>query len=284
LFKNISIIGLGLIGGSLGQRIITKLPGTKVTGIPRRKATIKQALAKKAIQKGTLDIKEGIKNADLIIIATPIQSIVPIFKKVISHAKKDTVIIDVGSTKTALVHNLEALCPSHLHFIGCHPMAGKETKGIEVAEHKILDKATVVLTKTGNTSKKALNALTLLFSKLGTKPLTMKPQLHDYLVGAVSHLPYLLASSLAGTVKDMKNHKKTLSQLASSGFRDTTRVASSDPDWGKDIVETNREQLLLVLEQYQKNLENLQKMIKKRNYAGVKKVFTQNKLFRDSLY
>ncbi|MBU0581070.1 MAG: prephenate dehydrogenase/arogenate dehydrogenase family protein [Candidatus Margulisbacteria bacterium] len=283
-FKKVAIIGLGLIGGSLGQRIIKKIPDLKVIGIPRRSVTIRQAKEKKAIHYGTLDIKAGVRQADLIIIATPIDLIIPKFKQIVKELKKGAVVVDVASTKTNIVLEAEAMCPSGVFFVGGHPMAGLEKTGIEVADHKILEKATFVLTKTKNTSGKALNEMIHFVKKLGMKPLILKPAVHDFMVAAISHLPYLVAVSLAGTVEEMKEYRKQLGILMAGGFRDTTRVASSAPRWGKEVASTNREQIIEVLNLYQKKLQTIRRLIDHRKFREIERLFTAAKKYRDTLY
>jgi len=282
--KKVAIIGLGLIGGSLGQRILRKLPQVKVIGIPRRRVSLRLAKEKKAISTGTLDIKAGVKDADLVILATPIELIVPKFREIVRSLKRGALVMDVASTKTNIVLEIEAMCPQGVYFVGGHPMAGKEKTGIEVADHRILEGATFALTRTKNTSGRALKALEGFVKKLGMRPLVLKPAVHDFMVAAISHLPYLAAVTLTGTVADIKEYKKQLSQLVATGFRDTTRVASASPKWGKEVAASNREQIIEVLDLFQKKLTWLRSRIDHRKYKDLERFFASSKKFRDSLF
>ena len=281
--KKVAIVGLGLIGGSLGQRILQKFPKCIVIGIPRRKVTLDLAKKKKAMSRGTLDIA-AVAEADLVILATPIEKIIPTFQAMVPHLRPGTIVTDVASTKTMLVEEIEAMCPHGVYFVGGHPMAGTEHTGIEHAQASILAGATFVLTETKNTERKALRNLEVFIKKLGMKPLVLKPAIHDFVVAAVSHLPYIVAVTLAGTAKDVKSYQKLIDQVAATGFRDTTRVASSAPSWGKDIVSTNRDQLIETLDLFQNKLTELRTLIDNREFDKLEKVFSSVKKFRDELF
>lgn len=272
-----------MIGGSIGQAIIKKFRRTEVIGIPRRKVTIDQAKKRKAISRGTLDIS-AVHEADLIIIATPIDTIVPTLKAMIPHLKKGTIVTDVASTKSVVVSECEALCPPGVHFVGGHPMAGLEVAGIEHASAALLQGATFVITQTKYTSRTAVKQLALFVKKLGMKPLVLLPAIHDLIVAAVSHLPYLTAVTLASAVADMKDQAELIRLIASTGFRDTTRVASSAPSWGRDVVSTNREQLIEVLDRFQNKLDAVRALIDSSDVDALEKMFKNAKTFRDALY
>jgi prephenate dehydrogenase len=281
--KKIAIIGLGLIGGSLGQAFLKKFPKTEVIGIPRRKVTIELAKKKKAVSRATLDLA-AVKDADLVIIATPIDTIITTFKNLIPYLRRGTIVTDVASTKGALVAELEAMCPPGVYYVGGHPMAGLEKTGIEFADANILKGATFVLTQTKSTARSALKTLTGLIKKLGMVPLQLTPATHDLVVAAISHLPYIVASALAGTAKGLGQYEKLLEQLAAGGFRDTTRVASASPGWGRDVIATNREQIIEVLDIFQKQLNVLRSLIDDRDTVALEKIFAGIKEYRDAFY
>ncbi len=281
--KKVAIIGLGLIGGSLGQALLKKMPKTEVIGIPRRKVTIELAKKKKAITRGTLDLA-AVKDADLIIIATPIDRIVPTFKHIIPYLKKGALVTDVASTKREIVSAIESMCPPAVDFVGGHPMAGKEHAGIEHADASILKGATFVVTETRSTAKAAIKKLSVFAAKLGMKPLCLKPAVHDLVVAAVSHLPFIVATSLAGTARSMTEHRELIARIAAGGFRDTTRVASSSPQWGRDVVGTNREQLIEVLDLFEEQLQEIRALIDRRDLAPLERLFARTKDYRDELY
>lgn len=281
--KKVAIVGIGLIGGSIGLAIRKRFPNVEVIGIPRRAQTIELAKKRKAIDRGTLDIS-AVQEADLIILATPIDKMIATFRSMVPYMKKGTIVTDVASTKSVLVDELEALCPPGVQFVGGHPMAGTEHTGVEYADAAMLKNATFVITMTKNTPSFAVKQLEKFVKALGMQPLVVKPAVHDLVVAAVSHLPYIMAMTLVGTAAGMKGYQELIERIASSGFRDTTRVASSAPSWGRDIVDTNREQIIEVLDLFKKQLDTLRELIDTRDVKALERTFTILKKYRDTLY
>lgn len=275
-FNRVTIIGVGLIGGSIGLAIKKYRLAGKVIGVFHRRATLKKALKRKAIDRGFMNVKDGVKDADLIIIATPVSSIVRIACEAMRFAKKDAIVTDVGSTKGWIVGELE-ICSrvSLAKFVGSHPMAGSEQASVEFARATLLEEAPCIVTKTARTDKAALSKVVKFWKGLGAKVHVMTPVEHDRSIALVSHLPHVVAFSLAGAVpeKDM--------EYAAEGFKDTTRVASSDPHLWADIFLTNKKEALKACRLFEASYKNIVRALTRDDYKGVVKALGKAKSKRD---
>lgn len=259
--KKVAILGLGLIGGSLALALQKKGLVEKIIGLDRKKENLALALEKGAISWGTTDFIQGVQEADLLVLATPVGVTAGILKELIPHLKDNCLITDVGSTKLQVVEEIESFLPSRLFFVGGHPMAGSEKSGMAAANEEIFQKATYLFTPTEKTNQKALQALRNLLQAVGCQVVEMSPREHDLAVASVSHLPHILAVSLVNLVEKLSQSNNQLSSLAAGGFRDTTRVASSHPIMWRDICQTNKAGILQTIEQFERILEETKKML-----------------------
>lgn len=279
----IAIVGLGLIGGSLGLAL--KRPGQPdlhIVGIPRREETLKQALAMGAIDEGTTDHVKGTADADIIFLCTPINLILPLVQDIVPNLKKGTIVTDVGSSKYAIVSRAEKLMPKGTYFVGGHPMAGKETSKLEAAEPGLFKDKTWILTKTSKTSQRAMGEVKKLVDSIGAKVLEMSPKTHDLIVAAISHMPLAVAVSLVNTVAG-EAEKELMAKCAASGFRDTTRIASGDPILGVDMFTTNKKAVLKMISAFKKSLSWLEKTIKEGNGEKIHAELEKARVFRELL-
>ncbi|MFA4905075.1 MAG: prephenate dehydrogenase/arogenate dehydrogenase family protein [Candidatus Margulisiibacteriota bacterium] len=280
--KTIAIIGLGLIGGSIGLKLKGLGTGDRVLGIPRREETLKKALEMGTIDEGSLDVSK-VAEADIVFLCTPINLIIPRLKELVPHLKKGAVVSDVGSTKTEIVSQAEKLMPKGTYFVGGHPMAGKEQTGIEVAEAELFKDKVWILTETSKTRQKALEQVEEVVRLLGPKVVRMDIKTHDLVVAGISHVPLAAAAMLVNLVAGSEQ-KDQMAQCAASGFRDTTRVASGDPVLGRDMFTTNRVAILKTLKNFRAKLLELEKLIKKGDAAAIEKELKFAKEFRDRIY
>ncbi|HCJ67398.1 MAG TPA: prephenate dehydrogenase/arogenate dehydrogenase family protein, partial [Elusimicrobia bacterium] len=251
--KTVAITGVGLIGGSIGLAI-KAVEGVrcKVTGIGRNKNKLIKAKKLGAIDDYTTDFKEGVKEADLVIIATPVGTIASIIEKILPHLKPGAIITDVGSVKAPIVSAIESFLshspfPTH-HlpvFIGGHPLAGSEKSGIDYARADLFRGAICFLTPTKKTPLKVTETIQKFWELLGAKVLILSPQIHDCLLARSSHLPHLLAAGLVNLIAQNKN--KYSSQVLGPSFRDLTRIASSEPQIWTDISFSNRKEIITAL-------------------------------------
>ncbi|MBU1026640.1 MAG: prephenate dehydrogenase/arogenate dehydrogenase family protein, partial [Candidatus Margulisbacteria bacterium] len=229
--KTIAIVGLGLIGGSigLGLKQSPEASSLRIIGIPRREETIKEAISRGAIDEGTVDFKKGIPEADIVFICTPINLIVPALEQIAPLLKKGAIVTDVGSTKEKVVVEAEKLMTKGTYFVGGHPMAGKEKVKLEQADASLFNEKIWVLAKNSKTSKKALEEVGRLIDLLGAQLIVMETKTHDLAVAAISHTPLAAAAALVNSVANAPKAKEEMKSCAASGFRDTTRIASGDP-------------------------------------------------------
>jgi len=253
--KNItvSIIGVGLIGGSFGKAIKnSKLKIKKVIGVGRHIEKLKIAKKIGAIDEYTTDFIEGIKNADIVMVATPVNTIVPIIKKILPYIKPDCLITDVGSVKKQIVKEIK-----YQNFVGAHPLAGSEKIGVQYSSPEIFKNATVAITPLENTSKSAIKKVSELWKSIGAKILVISPEEHDYIVAITSHLPHILSSAFVNIVWQENTRNKNISKLLAGSFRDFTRISDSDPYNWSEICYYNQNKIEKQLKKYIKILKNL---------------------------
>lgn len=277
-FKKITIIGVGLIGGSIGLAIRKRRVAKEVIGVFRRNATLKKALKVKAVTKATMSIREGVKNADLIIVAAPVYSIPLLIKEAAKYAKKGAIITDVGSTKSWIVNNVTKILKNHsdIYFVGSHPMAGSEHAGVEYAKADLLAGAPCIVTKDANTDGPALKKIIVFWKSLGAKVKVLSPGAHDRSVSLISHLPHIAAFGLAGAVPE-----KEL-QYAAEGFKDTTRVASSDPELWADIFLTNNIEIVKAGRLFEKYYKDILNAVAEGDYSKTVSLLKRAKAKRDN--
>ena len=252
MFNKIAIVGVGLIGGSIGLAIRTRRLCPKVVGIGRRQMSLDKAIQKSAIDKGTLNIEESIKDADLIIISTPVNKVKEKIIQASKYAKKGAIIIDVNSTKQDIVYAANRCLPKDIYFVGTHPMAGSERSGISSSTAELFNDTICLITPERATNKEALKKIEIFWQSLGAEVVLMSAKAHDAMVSKISHLPHLLAYALCNTVS-----KKELA-IAGSGFRDTTRIAKSSPAMWEEIFIQNKKSLLKAIRFFERNLRLLE--------------------------
>lgn len=273
LFNKVAIIGTGLIGGSLGIAIKKKRLANVVVGVSRHYNSLTLAKKRGAIDCGSQDLNI-VKDADLIILATPVGSILKIAQDIAKIIKPDAMVSDVGSTKKEIVLKLDKLFS---RYVGSHPLAGSEKRGMVNANTDIFKNSVCILTPVKSTHRPSLLKIKKLWNALGVEVVYIKPSLHDNVLSFVSHLPHLIAFSLIGTVP-----RKYL-RFAASGFKDTTRLASSDAVLWRDIFISNRKSILNASRTFKNYLSDIETLIKKRDAKGLKGILTQAKKIRDSL-
>ena len=250
----VSIIGLGLMGGSLAGALRGQCQS--VVGIARRPEVVETALAQKLIDWGTTELVEGVRGADVVVLATPVRIILRQLSEIGSLLPEDCLLIDLGSTKSQIMVEMARL-PDHVQPLGGHPMCGKEVSGIEVAEPTLYRGHTFILTPLPCTSDAALALGYELAEATGAQPLVLEAQRQDFLVGTVSHLPYMLACALVATADATTSADPAAWEIVAGGFRDTSRVAGSDVTMMLDILMTNREEVLKAVATCQEQLGHL---------------------------
>ena len=267
LFKKVAIVGVGLIGGSLGMAINRKFLAGEVIGLGRNREALDLALEYGSVHRVSLDYR-AVAGCDLIVVATPVGTTLDILSDLAPYMDAGAVVTDVGSTKVKIVEGSARVLPPGPVFIGGHPMAGSERGGITGADPFLFENAFYVLTPGEDTSPESLDRLINLVDGIGAKPVIMDPAEHDLSVAAVSHLPHLVAASLVNYLFDLPGSEKK-SLLAAGGFRDTTRIAAGNPDMWRDIFITNRDCILEALSVFKTRLDEFEGAIRNRDHQKI---------------
>jgi len=253
----VAIVGLGLMGGSLAAALSARHACNRVVGVARRRVTCETARELRFIDRGTCDLAEGVAEADIVVLAMPVGEILATVPLLGPLLKPGCLVTDVGSTKHAICAALDAL-PAALQAVGGHPMCGKETSGLSVAEPTLYEGRVYVLCPLARTSPGALGLARSLVEAVGARPVLLEAERHDHAVAAISHLPYTLAVALVNAVSALAASDPACLELAAGGYRDSTRLASSDLQMMRDILMTNREPLLEALHGAQVELGRLE--------------------------
>ncbi len=267
----VTIVGLGLMGGSLALALRDRVG--YLCGVDRDEETLAQALRRGIVDWATADLAAGVRDAQVVILATPVRVILDLLPRLGGLLSPGCALLDLGSTKAAILQAMARL-PSHLHPIGGHPMCGRERSGLAAAEATLYEGCTFVLIPLARTPPTALGLAQRLVQAVGARPLVMDGSAqeaglrHDRLVAAISHLPYALAVALAATAQEVGAADPLLWALAASGFRDTSRLAGSDVTMMTDILLTNRGAVLEMLDRAQAHLDALrEKLLREDEHA-----------------
>jgi prephenate dehydrogenase len=259
----VTIIGLGLIGGSIGLALRRgKKSGWEIVGYSRRQKTVASALTSGAIERGATNLKDAVKQADVVIIATPALTVKEIFSGIAPYLPSGCIITDTASTKVQVMKWAEEILPPTVDFVGGHPMAGKETYGIQAAKAELFRGCTYCLTPTEKASPKSIDTVIGMVKRLGAMPFFIDAEEHDNLVAGISHLPMLLSAALVLATSQNPSWSK-MSKLASSGYHDLTRLASGNPEVNAHICLSNREAIVDWIDKFSQELEKYRQLVAK---------------------
>ncbi len=272
-----TIVGVGLIGGSIGLAAKHRGLARHVIGAGRRQATLDRARELGAIDETCLDYGAAVQRADFVVFCTPVDCIVEQVVNAAATCKSGVLLTDAGSTKATIVAGIEGRLPGGVEFIGSHPLAGSEKRGPEFAEAELFQDRLTIVTPTARTPPAAVERISAFWQALGSRVRIMAPEEHDQALAVTSHLPHLLAAALAGMLPP------ELHGLTATGFRDTTRIAAGDPALWTAIFEHNRESLLAALDSVGGRLERFREAIQQRDVVALTELLTQAKQVRDAL-
>jgi len=259
----VAIIGLGLIGGSIGLALRRgKKSSWEVVGYSRRQETATNALSLGAIERGETNLKDAVKQAEIVIIATPVLAVKEIFSQIATYLPSGCIVTDTASTKVQVMKWAEEILPPTVDFIGGHPMAGRETYGIKAAEAELFQGCTYCLTPSERASPKSIDTVLDMVKKLGALPFFIDAQEHDKLVAGISHLPMLLSAALVSLTTNNPSWPK-MSKLAASGFHDLTRLASGSPEVNSHICLSNQEAIIDWVDKFSRELERYRQLVAK---------------------
>ncbi len=258
----IAIIGLGLIGTSMGLAIRqTQNKDIEVVGIDLEPSYTSTARKMGAIDREARTIPDAVRDASIVIVAIPVLAMRDLFEFIAEFLSPGAIVTDTGSTKADVVSWAEELLPDGVSFVGGHPMAGKETSGPKEAEAALINGAVYAICPARNASEASVQVIVSLVQAIGAKPYFVDPAEHDSYVAAVSHLPFMLSVSLVNTATRSVGWRE-MGKLASSGFRDISRLASGDPVMHRDIAVTNRDAIVYWIDELIKDLHSLRGMVK----------------------
>lgn len=279
----IAIVGVGLIGGSLGLAWRRRGAARVVAGVDRSPETLRRAREIGAIDEGTTDLAEGVRGAGLVVLATPIGAALEMAPALGALLAPGTVVMDVGSTKGAVCRRMRAALPPGVIFVGGHPMAGSEGQGIEAADPYLFQNAVFVLTPGEGVPSGVLDDLRELVSLTGAQVAVLDPDLHDRAVAAVSHLPQLVAVALVNAAAAAEEASPGVLALAAGGFRDTTRITSSPAGIWLDILASNREAVLEMVGRFRAALDDLETAVRAGDRERLEAAFTRAREVRRRL-
>jgi len=277
----VTLVGVGLLGGSLGLALKKRKLAREVNGFVRRAFSVIECKQAGAVDLATRDLSLAVSGADLIVLCTPLAQMRSLVKQMLPSLKRGAIVTDVGSVKGSVVRELEGIVArAGGHFVGSHPMAGAEKTGVAAAREDLFEHAVCVVTPTRRSNKAAVRKVEQLWKLLGARVLRLSPETHDDLVSRSSHLPHLIAATLANSVLDPA-HPPQQKALCANGFRDTTRIASGSPEMWRDIVVANRRNLSDALGSLVKELQKLQGVIRRGDEVAISDFLSQAKARRD---
>lgn len=280
-FQKITIIGVGLLGGSIGLAARKNRVAAEIAGFVRRDKNLRDCEKFGAVDFATTDLLAAVSNSDLIIFCTPPAQMTALAKQILPALKRGAIVTDVASVKAEIVRELESIIArSGAHFIGGHPMAGAEKTGVAAARANLFENAVCVLTPTKKTNAAAVKKLEQFWKSLGARVLKLDAAQHDLFVSRTSHLPHVLAATLANLVLNPASSKNQTA-LCATGFRDTTRVASGSPEMWRDIALANRKNISNSVDAFIVELKKFQTALKKCDAKGILNFFETAKLRRD---
>jgi prephenate dehydrogenase len=276
-WNRVAIVGVGLIGGSIGMALRQRRLAGEVVGIGRRPESLRVAKRVGAVDTTSTSLPRGVAEAELVVVCTPVEQIVAQVQTAAEHCAAKALITDAGSTKASIVGGLTGSLPRGVRFIGSHPLAGGEKTGPGVASASLFEGRTVVITPSASNPPRDVQAVARFWKALGAKTVECSPEEHDRALAASSHLPHLIASALAAATP----HKCL--PLTASGWADTTRIAAGDPELWTQIFTDNQRHLLDSLGQFEQVLAALRQAIERKDRRTLTKLLQEAKHKRDAV-
>ena len=283
-FNNICIVGLGLIGGSVGLAIKKKKLLCKTIGYAKTKKTLTKATDRGLVDSTESTLSRAVEKADLVILATPLSTFKPLIQEMAPFLKRGCIITDTGSAKYLVIEELKGLIPSGVEFIPGHPIAGTEESGPDSGFPELFENRWCILTPTKNNSKDSIKAIKNFWELLGSKVEIMDAIHHDKVLAITSHIPHLIAYNIVGTANDLANVTDLeVIKYSAGGFRDFTRIAASDPKMWSDIFTYNSEAVIAMLDLFSHDLNNLKESIIKKDSQLLFSSFEKTRSVRKSI-
>ena len=281
--RTICIVGIGLMGASFALALKARGYNGRITGVSRSTATRDKALQRSVVDFATTDLAEGVRDADVIVLCTPVRLLVEQIAAVGALCRPGAIITDIGSTKSNVSAAMNAL-PAHVRAIGSHPMCGKETAGIDVAEPGLYENAPWILTRSARTDDEAFAVIQALAVLVGARPREIDVTQHDALLAHASHLPWAVSTAMVYTTDHFAVDHPAVWQVTAGGYRDTSRVAASDVTMWTDIALTNQSAILAAIRDFQFSLDQLAVLIERGDEAGLRSFIERAAVARKAKY
>jgi prephenate dehydrogenase len=276
-FETVAIVGVGLIGGSVGLALRQRGLAKRVVGIGRRQTTLRTARRVGAVTNTTIDLEKGVVDADLVVVCSPVGRIVDHVRSAVQHCPPETLLTDCGSTKQSIVEALDGPLPRGCRFLGGHPLAGSEKSGPSYASADLFEGRVTILTPTPTTQATDFDFVERCWSDLGAVVVQMPADEHDRALALTSHLPHAVAVALAGTLRE------SYFRLSGAGFQSASRLAAGSPELWKQIFALNRDHVLSALSLFEGQLAALRTAIEKGDEAALENLLKKAKKTRDAL-
>ncbi len=281
-FSCAAVIGTGLIGGSLASALRRRGVVDRVVGVGRGVENLEDALRLGVIDSYTHDPVEAVEEAELVILATPVQAIVPIVSMIKNRLKPQTLLTDVASTKARLVREMDSLIPDTVDFVPGHPVAGREKSGAAASDSNLFQDRWTILTPGKRTRPEALERVKTMWVTVGARVEVMEPDLHDRILAAISHLPHIAAYALVNTIAEL-DEAEPIIRFSAGGFQDFMRIAGSSPEMWRDICLENQGPINEMIGQYMNRLQKLGTLIENKDAQGLLNLFLKSKDIKEKL-
>jgi prephenate dehydrogenase len=283
LIPRLAVIGVGLIGGSLALALKKAGAVGEVVGCGRGKPNLETAVALGVVDRYSRDPAEAVRGADVVFLATPVRSLARVTQSLLPGLKAGAILTDGGSVKGEVIRTIEPLLPDTVHFVPGHPIAGTEQSGAEAAFATLYRGKRCILTPTEKTDAAALDLVERMWTLAGSEVVRMPQEKHDRVLAAISHLPHMVAYSLVNAVGSYDHYEENILEYSAGGFRDFTRIASSDPTMWRDIALSNRDALLEMMEHFEKFFAELKKDVREGKDEKLFEFFLRSKQLRDGI-
>lgn len=284
MFEKVALVGIGLIGSSIAHAARLKGLARTIVITTRKAETLAEAEALRLGDVYTLDAAEAVRDADVVILCTPVGAYGPVMQQIAGALKPGAILTDVGSVKQHVVDVVAPHVPKGVHFVPGHPIAGTEHSGPAAGFASLFVNRWCVLTPGRDVDAAAVDKLVAFWRGMGAKVECMDAAHHDMVLAITSHVPHLIAYNIVGTVADLEAHTQSeVIKFSASGFRDFTRIAASDPVMWRDVFLTNRDAVLEMLGRFSEDLSQLQRMVRMGDGPGLEALFTRTRAVRRSI-
>lgn len=284
MFKQVTIIGFGLIGSSIARAIIEYRQAESIVCVDKDQEVCNKVLAMGLADDATTDPSLGVQGSDLVILCCPVGAMEHVGSRIAGNLQTGCIVTDVGSVKGSVVKALQPRLPHYVHLVPAHPISGSEKTGPEHGFAELFINRWCILTPLPDTELQAMEKVTKMWEAFGSMVEIMDPQHHDLILGLTSHLPHLIAYSVVGTATDLEDDiKSEVIKFSAAGFRDFTRIAASDPVMWRDVFLNNKDAVLEVLQRFTEDLTALQKAIRKGDGEYLYRQFSETRDIRRAI-